>query len=265
MIDVLVGDLVRLSNGVVGRVTGFESDRRIVVHVDGSKLVVSRRDCERFSSVVAGIDEVGRGSVAGDLVIGVAAFRVDGPWSPGSLCPVPGVKDSKKFKSNKAQTAEEQREDVAKALLSYPGLRASSAGIVTNTEIDEYGMKWAMREGISRALAGLKNDEIRVIPDILLLDGYERAEDWDGPQQSIPQADAHWWPVSAASILAKVWRDREMVRLSKKYPGYGFETHKGYGTPLHLVEIRKRGLCQIHRKSFLKAVTSPLVLVRAEE
>lgn len=198
--------------------------------------------------LVAGLDEVGRGSIAGPLLVVAAMFEVEDwtwranmKWVPATPCPVTGVKDSKAFSSRTRRAA------VAATIKAQETLVGHGRGIVTSTDITKYGMSWAIKNAFKRAVASLPSK-----PDLLLTDG-EQPVDWDGKQFCQPKADARWWPVSAASVLAKVERDDWMVALDKIYPGYGWEQNAGYGTPAHYDALRSQGITPVHRASFVKA------------
>jgi ribonuclease HII len=199
--------------------------------------------------VVVGVDEVGRGALAGALVVGAAAFRIKGEWNPSSTCPVPDVRDSKAYKDSAGKSAARKREDAAQGLLTYPGLVAAGAGVITVEEINEWGVTESMRVAILRAIGGLGS----VVPDLVLLDGYEKVDGWKGAQKSTPKADALWWPVSAASVLAKVFRDRQMETLHPQYPVYGWVRNRGYGTPEHVAALQKHGPSPHHRTTFIRS------------
>lgn len=195
--------------------------------------------------IVAGIDEVGRGAFAGPLVVVCAAFQLESDWDPSIPCPVPGVKDSKKY------SKVSKREEACRSLIEYPGLLVAGMGSITNDEINEHGMSWAMKEAIRRAITQVVDRGFS--PDIILLDGHEKAHGWAGKQASTPKADSLWWPVSAASVLAKVYRDGLMAQMNSVHPGYGFGTNSGYGTPDHIAALRKLGPCPLHRTSFIRS------------
>lgn len=199
--------------------------------------------------LVAGMDEVGRGSIAGPLLVVAAMFNVD-DWAwdtstrmkPSVPCPVPGVKDSKAF------TSRTKREAVAEAIAAEKTLAGRGRGIVTSVDITKFGMAWAMANAFNRALASLPTK-----PDLVLVDGEVPVKGWSGKQFCMPKADVRWWPVSAASVLAKVERDNWMVALDRVYPGYGWEQNAGYGTPAHYDAIREHGITPVHRHSFVKS------------
>jgi ribonuclease HII len=178
---------------------------------------------------IAGVDEAGRGPCAGPLI--VAAVILEDPFSPA----LAQVKDSKELTQSK-------REDLYEVVLK----NAISHSIieVPVEEIDQYGVHKCNIEGMRRAVQGLS-----VTPEYVLTDGYvipgltaSNLSVWKGDQV------AH--SISAASILAKVFRDRIMIEIDKQYPNYGFASHKGYITPLHTESIKKYGVLPIHRKSF---------------
>jgi ribonuclease HII len=178
---------------------------------------------------IAGVDEAGRGPCAGPLI--VAAVILEDPFSPA----LSQVKDSKELTQSK-------REDLYEVVLK----NAISHSIieVPVEEIDQYGVHKCNIEGMRRAVQGLA-----VTPEYVLTDGYvipgltaSNLSVWKGDQVALS--------ISAASILAKVFRDRIMIELDKQYPNYGFASHKGYITPLHTESIKKYGVLPIHRKSF---------------
>lgn len=208
--------------------------------------------------IVVGADEVGRGALAGSLLVCAAAFNVEpeaDPRVPGAVSimpavqldrsPVKGVKDSKRFSSESA------RRKVA-ALVAGPFLTCPPGfGIVEAKEINEHGMTWAWKTAFTRALDALL---LGPEPFVLLVDG-----DVPSPvpahlhatQFNLPKADNLWWPVAAASILAKVKRDGWMSELHKEFPAYGFISNKGYGTPSHIQALREHGPCYLHRTQFV--------------
>jgi len=178
---------------------------------------------------IAGVDEAGRGPCAGPLI--VAAVILEDPFSPS----LSQVKDSKELTQSK-------REDLYEVVLK----NAISHSIieVPVEEIDQYGVHKCNIEGMRRAVQGLA-----VTPEYVLTDGYvipgltaSNLSVWKGDQVALS--------ISAASILAKVFRDRIMIEIDKQYPNYGFASHKGYITPLHTESIKKYGVLPIHRKSF---------------
>ena len=178
---------------------------------------------------IAGVDEAGRGPCAGPLV--VAAVILKDPFAPE----LSKVRDSKELSE---KVREELFDVVIEQALSYSIIDISVA------EIDEFGLHKSNLEGMRRAINSLD-----IAPDYVLTDGYPIAglaipnlAVWKGDQVAIS--------ISAASILAKVYRDRELIKLDAKYPGYGLAKHKGYITAAHTKALNELGVTDIHRKSF---------------
>jgi ribonuclease HII len=183
-------------------------------------------------SCVAGLDEAGRGAWAGP----VCAAAVVLPLDHRDLAAVlEGVRDSKLLTPRQREALLPVVRDVAVAV----GVGWGETG-----EVDIWGVVPATRLAMERAVAELGGQV-----DALLLD-YVRLPGLSLPQQSLPKADAHCLSVAAASIVAKVERDRLMVALSKAYPGYGFDQHKGYGTPQHRDALARLGPSPVHRVSW---------------
>ncbi len=177
--------------------------------------------------LLAGVDEVGRGPLAGDVV--TAAVILD-PRKP-----VAGLADSKKLSvTRRNQLAEEIREKA----LSWYVARASV------DEIDQYNILRATLMAMVRAVDGLT-----LRPEYVAVDG-NRLPDWGYAAEAVVRGDDKVPAISAASILAKVCRDAEMCLAEQAFPGYGFASHKGYGTRAHREAIALLGPCLIHRKSF---------------
>ena len=197
---------------------------------------------------IAGLDEAGRGSWAGPVVAGAVILpiiRPDLPQEPvlSEACPEPsrriegleGVRDSK-------QLTPRQRERQYGIIKS--AALAMGVGIVPPEEIDEIGIVPATRQAMGMAIAQLAPP-----PDFLLVD-YLSLPELSTSQKSITRGDALSLSIAAASIVAKVTRDRLMVELGARYPGYGFARHKGYGTPQHRESLARLGPSPIHRLSF---------------
>jgi ribonuclease HII len=178
---------------------------------------------------IAGVDEAGRGPCAGPLV--VAAVILLDPFSPA----LSQVKDSKEL-------TESKREELFDVVLNYSS--CYSIIEISADEIDQYGLHKCNIEGMRRAVNGLSQT-----PEYVLTDGYA-IPGLTVPNLSVWKGDQVAISISAASILAKVYRDRIMIELDKQYPNYGFASHKGYITALHTDSIRKHGVLPIHRKSF---------------
>jgi ribonuclease HII len=192
---------------------------------------------------VAGLDEVGRGSFAGPMVAVAAMFAMPEKDEAGWLTkhsPIPGVNDSKKFSTR------EKREEVYHRILRSEYLVDFGVGFITVDEIDKVGIDMANRQALFDAWRDLKHE-----PHFLLVDGDRPAPHFCYSQQKHrPQGDGHWWPVGAASILAKVIRDLYMVELGLDYPHYRWGQNSGYGTPDHAKAIELHGVCPLHRKQF---------------
>jgi ribonuclease HII len=203
--------------------------------------------------LVVGFDEVGYGALAGPIVVGAAAFWL---WSKDassfapSNCPIPGVKDSKKFSSESA------REKVYHRIVENAS--AVGCGLVEAAEVNEMGVSRALREAFSRALGIVKGsppelffDPTTEMIDLVLVDGVRGIDGCPFPQLNRPKADELWWPVSAASIIAKVTRDRMMVERGARFPPYGWSKNKGYGTADHVAAIQKFGVVSEHRNVYV--------------
>jgi ribonuclease HII len=180
------------------------------------------------SALIAGVDEAGRGPLAGPVV--VAAVILD----PARR--INGLADSKVL-------AAERREVLATRIRE----RAIAYSVITIdvTDIDRYNIFHATMLGMSRALAALTP-----APALALVDGNHLPKQLPCPARAIVDGDASERAISAASILAKVARDRLMCELDLLYPGYGFAQHKGYSTPEHLQALQRLGPCAEHRRSF---------------
>lgn len=178
---------------------------------------------------VAGIDEVGRGAWAGPIVAAGVIFE--------NQKQIKGLKDSKKIPAKKRELLVEEIK--ASAL-------AWTVEVIDNTIIDEIGVGKANALVIDKVINGLT-----IRPQYLLIDKASVAKyKIMIPWETIIKGDAKVFSIAAASILAKVARDKMMLKLAQKYPGYGFDLHKGYGTKLHQEMLAKHNICQIHRKSY---------------
>lgn len=181
---------------------------------------------------IAGIDEAGRGPWAGPVVAAAVVFDLDRPA-------LDGLNDSKQV----AETAREALYDriTAEAL-------AFGIGMASPAEIDDMNIRQATHLAMARALAALESGS-SVIPAAIIVDG-DDAPALARPTRPIVRGDARSLSIAAASILAKVTRDRLMVALDREHPGYGFARHKGYGTAQHGQALAALGPCPIHRRSF---------------
>ena len=184
---------------------------------------------EEGYQIICGVDEAGRGPLAGP----VCAAAVILPMG----LEIPGLTDSKKLTDKKRR---ELFPVIKKQAIAY------GIGLASHEEIDEINILQATYLAMERALA-----QLSVRPDIALIDG-NRAKDFGLPVKTIIKGDSLSMNIAAASILAKVTRDDLMLEMAEKYPEYGFEVHKGYGTKAHYEALRTHGAAAIHRKTFLK-------------
>jgi ribonuclease HII len=184
---------------------------------------------------IAGLDEAGRGSWAGPVVAGAVILPIDRPDLSQELEGGCRIRDSK-------QLTPRQRERLYGIIES--AALAMRVGIVPPEKIDELGIVPATRQAMSLAIA-----QLNPLPDFLLVD-YLSLPELSIPQKGITHGDALSLSIAAASIVAKVTRDRLMVKLDARYPGYGFARHKGYGTPQHRESLIRLGPSPIHRLSF---------------
>ena len=179
-------------------------------------------------TLIAGVDEVGRGPLAGPVCAAAAILPLKFRHKV--------LNDSKKLTEN-------QREDIYEELTANKHI-VWSCELVEVDVIDRINILQATHLAMRRAVAGLK-----LKADAALIDGLP-VPDFPVPQRSIIQGDSISFSIAAASVIAKVTRDRLMRRLAAEYPVYGFEKHKGYGTPKHLAALRQHGPCPLHRRSF---------------
>lgn len=182
---------------------------------------------------IAGIDEAGRGPLAGPVVAAAVVFSQG--IKAGDLVKM-GVRDSKLLTAKK-------RDYLYEKIIEQSSDWAVS--IISEDVIDEINILRASLLAMRKAVESLK-----IKPDFLLIDGRFTIDNFPVSQMAVPKADQMIFSVSAASVIAKVTRDRLLIELDQKYPGYGFAKHKGYGTREHMEAIKKIGPCRIHRKSF---------------
>ena len=178
---------------------------------------------------IAGIDEAGRGPLAGPVVVASVILPQDSM--------IEGINDSKKVSEAKR---EKLYDLIINEAISY------GIGIIYQDEIDEINILQATKKGLTEAI---KQMEIK--PNIIMVDALSGIDTLGIPYKSIIKGDAKCYSVAAASIVAKVTRDRIMREWDKIYPEYGFASHKGYGTAKHIAAIKEFGPCPIHRRSFI--------------
>jgi ribonuclease HII len=192
---------------------------------------------------VIGIDEAGRGPLAGPVAVG--AVLIAPHFDPILVADIKN-KDSKKLNHQKRELWYRKMEEWKSA-----GLINFHVALVSERVIDTQGISYAIKKGMAECLKKIKAKDIDCQ---ILLDGSLHAPKEYIFQKTIIKGDEKEYPISLASIAAKVIRDRKMEKLSAKYPEYGFEVHKGYGTSEHRKLIRKFGPSEVHRRSFLKAI-----------
>ena len=178
---------------------------------------------------ICGIDEVGRGPLAGPVVAGAVILPKDNP--------ILYLNDSKKLSEKKREALYEEIMERAVA---------TGIGIVGSARIDEINILQATYEAMRAAIGGLSQTPDLLLNDAVTIPGMEI------PQIPIVKGDAKSVSIAAASILAKVTRDHLMAEYDKLYPGYGFAKHKGYGTAAHIAALRELGPSPIHRRTFIK-------------
>lgn len=203
-------------------------NHRTVLSLDDELLRSERELRAEGFCWIAGVDEAGRGPLAGPVTAGAVIL----PWNQNGL---PGVFDSK-------QLSAEARAELYEELLSLENVDIG-IGIADVEEIDKLNILKAAHLAMFRAVAQLKK------VDCVLVDGLP-VKGFEVPSRNLIKGDARSASIAAASIVAKVVRDRMMMDFDAKYPEYGFASHKGYGSAEHLEALRKYGACPIHRKSF---------------
>ncbi|HBC57987.1 MAG TPA: ribonuclease HII [Gammaproteobacteria bacterium] len=177
--------------------------------------------------LVAGVDEVGRGPIAGPVVAAAVILPLH--------CSIEGIKDSKLLSASKRESLYSQ---------ITTGALAWSVGRAEVEEIDKINILQATLLAMKRAV-----DSLSVVADVVLVDG-NRCPEIESPCQAIIKGDTLVSSIAAASIVAKVTRDREMINLHAEFPEYGFDQHKGYGTKAHLNALQEFGPIGCHRRSF---------------
>lgn len=183
---------------------------------------------------ICGIDEAGRGPLAGPVVIGAVVMPRESKLE--------FMNDSKKVTAKRRDIL---YDEIVSSAIAY------GVGIISQEEIDEINILNATKKGLHVAL-GQVIEKLNTKPDIVLVDALREIDTYGITYESIIKGDATCYSISAASIIAKVTRDRIMEEWDKIYPMYGFSKHKGYGTKAHIEAIKRYGPCPLHRKSFIK-------------
>lgn len=183
---------------------------------------------------ICGIDEAGRGPLAGPVVVGAAVMP----------------RDSKLELVNDSKKVTEKRREILYDRITEEAL-AWGVGIISEKEIDELNILNATKKGLHLAL-GEVIEKLKQKPDIVIVDALREIDTFEIPYQSIIKGDATCYSISCASILAKVTRDRIMREWNEVYPMYDFEKNKGYGTAEHIKALKQYGPCPIHRRTFIK-------------
>lgn len=186
---------------------------------------------EKGFNIICGVDEAGRGPLAGPVYAAAVILPSD--------CVIEGLNDSKKLTEKKREALFDEIKEKA---LAY-GIASAD-----EKEIDEINILNATFLAMKRAIASLS-----VRPDLALIDGNQKPHT-DIEEVTVIKGDAKSMSIAAASVLAKVSRDRIMLEMAEKYPQYEFARHKGYGTKLHYERIAQYGVCDIHRRTFLKKI-----------
>lgn len=194
---------------------------------------------KKIQKYIIGVDEAGRGPLAGPVAVGVASVPYNFDWDL-----IPGVGDSKKVSAKNREAI-----FLHATLLKKAGKINFAVILVSAAIIDRIGITRAVALGIEKGLSKIKCDPQNVS---VRLDGLLKAPPTYKDQQTIIKGDAKEKVIGLASILAKVTRDRTMVRVARDFPTYSFEIHKGYGTLIHRKALKKSGLSKIHRKSFCR-------------
>ena len=182
--------------------------------------------------VICGVDEAGRGPLAGPVYAAAVILSPDHP--------IEGLNDSKKLSEKKREALYDVIVDRAEAYC------IASASV---EEIEQYNILGATYLAMTRAVQGLS-----ITPNLALIDGNRIPPHLGIPAQTVVKGDAQSESIAAASILAKVTRDRVLIDMDAQYPQYGFAVHKGYGTAAHTAALREYGPCPEHRPSFLKKI-----------
>ena len=209
-----------------------ESDEEKLTRLKQHELEIYQKNPQ--IQYICGIDEAGRGPLAGPVVVGAVIMPKES-W-------IKGVNDSKKIAEKKREVLFEK---ITEEAVAY------GVGIVDPKTIDEINILNATKLALTKAI-----QELKVKPDLIIVDALKHINTLGIPYESMIKGDEKVYSVSAASIVAKVTRDRIMRQWDEVYPQYGFEHHKWYGTKAHIEAIRTYGLTPIHRRSFTKNFVS---------
>lgn len=188
---------------------------------------------EEGNQYICGIDEAGRGPLAGPVVVAAVIMPKNSM--------IEGVNDSKKVSEKKR---EKLYEEITTTAIAW------GVGIIDQKEIDDINILQATKKALTTSLQNLETK-----PNLILVDALKNINTLGIPYQSIIKGDAKCYSIAAASIIAKVTRDRIMRQWDEIYPQYGFDKHKGYGTAVHIAAIKEYGICPLHRKTFVKNFT----------
>lgn len=198
---------------------------------------IEKEYTEKGFQLICGIDEAGRGPLAGPVCAAAVIFPIG--------TEIEGLNDSKKLTEKKREML---FPIITKKAIAY------GIGFASEQEIDEINILNATFLAMRRAVEALG-----ISPDLLLIDGNQKPKIGVGEEVTVIKGDAKSVSVAAASVLAKVSRDRYMLEIAQEYPQYAFEKHKGYGTKLHYEKIAEYGVSPIHRKTFLKKILGDTV------
>ena len=208
----------------------IENDK--IYDINSKEVVMLDYEKKYKGKIIAGIDEAGRGPLAGPVVCACVIMPLDDENI------IEGINDSKKLSEKKRNELE--------ALIKEKAI-AYSVVEIDEKVIDEINILNATKLGMKKAL-----EDLKIKPDVVLIDAVKI--DIELTQENIIKGDALSYNIASASILAKVYRDRLMCELDKKYPKYSFAKHKGYGTKIHIQALKEYGKCPIHRESFIKKI-----------
>ncbi|MDD9950491.1 MAG: ribonuclease HII [Zetaproteobacteria bacterium] len=186
--------------------------------------------------VCAGVDEVGRGCLAGPVVAAAVVLH-------GKKVEQISALTRAKLRDSKTLSLK-QREEMAELIETELAL-AHAVSFATAREVEQYGIVGATQRAMQTALL-----QLDIPVDLTLVDGNQTIQGWAAPQKTLVKGDNLSWSIAAASILAKVCRDRWMVQADSHYPGYGFAKHVGYGTAAHRQALQELGPCVLHRRNF---------------